>query len=155
MTYIMLVISILLDGIFSYFIKSDSCLINLFTVTYLFYIYPKYNKKNNKYYYLLIVGGFIYDLFYTGRYFFHSILFLILGYFIKYIYSNFDRRGFKYYIYLIGLIFIYNLLLGSILFVFRIVPINYNKVIYLFTHSIIINLVYYYVLRNLIYRDSK
>lgn len=155
MNIIVLFISILLDGIVSMLFKSDSYFIGLFTVTYLFYIYPKYNKKNNKYNHLLIISGFIYDLFYTGNYFFHSILFFILGFIIKYIYKNFDKRKGKYYFYLILLIFIYNILLGSILFIFRIVPINYRKVMYLFSHSIIINLFYYFILKKYVYRESK
>ena len=77
---IIIIISLLLDGILSnylpYLVNDLSLFTSLFTLVSIFIIYPFFKKKEKKYLITIFIIGIIYDLFYTNLLFFNGVLFL-------------------------------------------------------------------------------
>ena len=132
---IYLLISIILDGILTnflpYLVNDLSYLTPLFTVVTIFLIYPFYQKKIKYYFITLFVTGIIYDLFYTNLLFFNGVLFIIIGLISYFIHKNFETSCFKLLIYLLVIIISYELLTAIILFIYNVVPITIDKVVYI------------------------
>lgn len=154
---IILLISIVLDGILSNFlpflINDLSLFTTMLTVIAIFMIYPFFRKKEKKYFITIFIVGMIYDLLYTNLVFFNGVLFLIIGFISLEIYKNFEISYLKLIIYLILIISAYEILTGIILLVFNMVPVTLYKVLYKITHSLILNIIYgelIYLIINLI-----
>ncbi|MBQ8234359.1 MAG: rod shape-determining protein MreD [Bacilli bacterium] len=81
MIYIIIFISLILDGIIS---NISSILIPLFTLLSLIIIKPYY-KINKNYLILSFILGILYDIAYTDLLYINAILFLLTGYFIIFI----------------------------------------------------------------------
>lgn len=141
---IIVIISFILDGILSNFLPyiSLSLFTPLLTVTCIFLIYPFYKKKEFNYFITITILGALYDLFYTNLLFFNSLLFLLIGYITTLIYKNLDVSIVKLIIYIIGLIIVYETSTALIIYVFNLVPVTPNKVIYKISHSLILNVIY-------------
>ena len=154
---IILLISIVLDGILSnflpYLVNGLSLFTPMLTVIAIFMIYPFFRKKEKKYFITIFIVGMIYDLLYTNLVFFNGVLFLIIGFISLEIYKNFEISYLKLIIYLILIISAYEILTGIILLVFNMVPVTRDKVLYKITHSLILNIIYgelIYLIINLI-----
>ena len=154
---IILLISIVLDGILSnflpYLVNDLSLFTPMLTVIAIFMIYPFFRKKEKKYFITIFIVGMIYDLLYTNLVFFNGVLFLIIGFISLEIYKNFEISYLKLIIYLILIISAYEILTGIILLVFNMVPVTLYKVLYKITHSLILNIIYgelIYLIINLI-----
>ena len=154
---IILLISIVLDGILSNFlpflVNGLSLFTTMLTVIAIFMIYPFFRKKEKNYFITIFIVGMIYDLLYTNLVFFNGVLFLIIGFISLEIYKNFEISYLKLIIYLILIISAYEILTGIILLVFNMVPVTLYKVLYKITHSLILNIVYgelIYLIINLI-----
>ena len=154
---IILLISIILDGILSNFlpflVNDLSLFTPMLTVIAIFMIYPFFRKKEKKYFITIFIVGMIYDLLYTNLVFFNGVLFLIIGFISLEIYKNFEISYLKLIIYLILIISAYEILTGIILLVFNMVPVTLYKVLYKITHSLILNIIYgelIYLIINLI-----
>ena len=154
---IILLISIVLDGILSNFlpflVNGLSLFTPMLTVIAIFMIYPFFRKKEKNYFIKIFIVGMIYDLLYTNLVFFNGVLFLIIGFISLEIYKNFEISYLKLIIYLILIISAYEILTGIILLVFNMVPVTLYKVLYKITHSLILNIVYgelIYLIINLI-----
>lgn len=154
---IILLISIVLDGILSNFlpflVNDLSLFTPMLTVIAIFMIYPFFRKKEKKYFITIFIVGMIYDLLYTNLVFFNGVLFLIIGFISLEIYKNFEISYLKLIIYLILIISAYEILTGIILLVFNMVPVTLYKVLYKITHSLILNIIYgelIYLIINLI-----
>lgn len=143
---IILVISILLDGILTnfipYLVNDLSLFTPLLTVTTIFIIYPLFRKKEKKYFIILFITGIIYDLLYTNLLFFNGVLFVFLGLISKYIHKNYELSYIKLILFLIIIITIYESVTGLLLLIFNIVPITLYKIFYKIIHSIILNIIY-------------
>lgn len=144
--YIIMTISLLLDGILTnylpYLENTISIFTPLFTVVTIFIIFPLYYKKEKQYFITIFLLGIIYDLFYTNLLFFNATLFLIIGILTKFLYKNYEVNYFKLIIYITIVIISYESLTGTILFLFQIVPVTFFKVLYKITHSLLINIIY-------------
>ena len=154
---IILLISIVLDGILSNFlpflVNDLSLFTPMLTVIAIFMIYQFFRKKEKKYFITIFIVGMIYDLLYTNLVFFNGVLFLIIGFISLEIYKNFEISYLKLIIYLILIISAYEILTGIILLVFNMVPVTLYKVLYKITHSLILNIIYgelIYLIINLI-----
>lgn len=154
---IILLISIVLDGILSnflpYLVNDLSLFTPMLTVIAIFIIYPFFRKKEKNYFIIIFIVGMIYDLLYTNLLFFNGVLFLIIGFISLEIYKNFEISYLKLIIYLILIISAYEILTGIILLVFNMVPVTLYKVLYKITHSLILNVIYgelIYLIINLI-----
>ena len=123
---IILLISIILDGILSNFLPYLVNDLSLFTPM------------------LTVIANLV---------FFNGVLFLIIGFISLEIYKNFEISYLKLIIYLILIISAYEILTGIILLVFNMVPVTLYKVLYKITHSLILNIIYgelIYLIINLI-----
>ncbi len=143
---IILIISILLDGILTNFlpflVNDLSIFTPLLTVVSIFIIYPFYRKHEKKYYIILFIVGIIYDLLYTNLLFFNGILFLVIGLISKFINKNYEVTPLRLIIYIIIIVFFYESITGLILFIFRLVPVTIYKVFYKIIHSLLLNIIY-------------
>ena len=143
---LIIIISLILDGIFTNFLPylpNDLSLFTpLLTLVTIFVVYPFYRKKEKQYYITIFMTGILYDLFYTNLLFFHAIIFLLIAWISKYIYKNFEVTFFSIIIYTIILITIYESTTATILFLFQVVPLTFSKVLYKITHSILLNIFY-------------
>ena len=146
MAILIIGISLILDGILTNYLpflpNNLSLFTPLLTITSLVLIYPFYRKQENNYYITLFITGIIYDLFYTNLLFFHAVIFLILGVIIKWIYKNSEITPIRIIIYISIIIICYEFLEGFILYIFQIVPVSIEKILYKIKHSLIINLVW-------------
>ncbi len=143
MTIILMIISLLLDGLITNFLPYLSNQLSIFTplltLTTIFIITPLYQKKDKKYYILLFIFGIIYDLFYTNLLFLNAILFTIIGFISKYINKNYEITHIRLIIFIILIITIYESSYALILWLFQLVPITLTKVIYKIIHSLLLN----------------
>ena len=163
MAILIIGISLILDGILTNylpFLPNDLSLFTpLLTITSLVLIYPFFRKQEKNYYISLFITGIIYDLFYTNLLFFHAVIFLILGVIIKWIYKNYEITPIRIIIYISIIIICYEFLEGFILYIFQIVPVSIEKILYKIKHSLIINLVWgeiiYGILRIYIKKTKK
>ena len=143
---IIIVISLILDGILTnylpYMISDLSLFTPLLTVTSIVLIYPLFYKEKKKYLILVFTLGIIYDLFYTNLLFLDGLIFLCLGFLITKIYQLFGSGYIKVLITVLLIIILYELLNVFIFMVFNLVPITIDKIIYKISHSILLNLIY-------------
>lgn len=143
---IILVISILLDGILTLYLPYLPGNLSLFTpmltIVSLILIYPFYRKKEKNYFITIFIVGLIYDLLYTNLLFYDAVVFLLLGLIIKKIYKDFDVTNIKISLYIILIIVIYELLFALFIIIFNLVPMTLSRLIYKITHSILLNIIY-------------
>lgn len=143
---IIIIISILLDGILTNFLPylyTDlSILTPLFTLVSIFMIYPFFRKKEKTYFIIIFIVGIIYDLFYTNLLFFNGVLFLSIGLLIKYIYKTYEITSLRLILYIIILVSSYELLTGIILLIYNVVPVTFYKVFYKIINSLLLNIIY-------------
>ena len=160
---IIIIISILLDGILTnylpYLVNDLSLFTPLLTLVSIFIICPFFRKSEKTYYILAFIIGIIYDLLYTNLLFFNGVLFLAIANISKYIYKNYEITSLRLIVYTIILITIYESMIGIILFSFQLVPITFYKVIYKIGHSLLLNIIYaellYLVLNKILKRHKK
>ena len=143
---IVFIISLLLDGILTnflpYMVSDLSLFTPLFSISSLILIYPLLKKDNKKFLIFSLIAGIIYDLFYTNLIFFNGFIFFILGFIIIKLYDLFGTGYIKLLFHIIIVIISYELLTAVLIFVFNLVPITIDKVLYKIGHSILLNLIY-------------
>lgn len=157
LTSIILLISIILDGILTnylpYLVNDLSLFTPLLTVVSIFILYPLNRKKETKFFILMFIVGIIYDLLYTNLLYLNGLLFVLIAFISKIIYKNFETSYFKLIIYTILIIVIYESLYAGILFIYRVVPITIYKLFYKISHTLILNIIYtellYFIIKHL------
>lgn len=82
MKYIIVVLSFLLDGVFSNIFPINSVFYPLFTLVSLIIVYPYYSNNSDYFKYSALIGA-LYDLIYTDTFIFYALLFLIIAYIIS------------------------------------------------------------------------
>ena len=150
MTYILIIISLFLDGTISTIISQNSYLIPHLLLTTLFIIYPKYKKRNVTYNMILIITGILYDLLYTNLLFFHAIVFLIVGIIIKYLYKNYNQSTIINVFSLITVIAIYIALISIFMLMFKTTNIIISDIINFIIKSLFINILYLLLLNPIV-----
>ncbi|MCI8460120.1 MAG: rod shape-determining protein MreD [Bacilli bacterium] len=143
---IIIIISILLDGILTnylpYLVNDLSLFTPLLSVVSIFIIYPFYRKKEKNYFITIFIVGIIYDLLYTNLLFFNAVLFTSIAIISRLIYKNFEVTPIRLIIYTTLIITSYEILTAAIILIFNLVPITFSKVLYKITHSLILNIIY-------------
>lgn len=143
---IIIIISLLLDGILTnylpYLVGNLSLFTPLLTLVSIIMIYPFYKKKLKKYYITVLITGIIYDLLYTNLLFINSIIFIIIAYINVLINKRYKINFPSLIIYITFIIVIYESLYAILLIIFKLIPITINKLLYKITHSILINIIY-------------
>ncbi len=143
---IIVIISFFLDGILSnflsYMISDLSLFTPYFTIVSIIIIYPFFAKKNNHYFILVGVTGFLYDLFYTNLLFTNTIFFLLIGLIVSALYKKIQLNIITNFFLLVFVIVLYHSIFALSLFIFNVVPITIDNVLYLISHSLILNIIY-------------
>ncbi len=143
---IIVIISLLLDGILSNFLPylytNLSIFTPLFTLVSIFMIYPFFKKKEKTYFILIFIVGIIYDLLYTNLLFFNGVLFITIGLLIKYIYKTYEITPLRLILYVIILITSYELLTSLVLLIYNVVEVTFYKVFYKIINSLVLNIIY-------------
>lgn len=142
--YLIIIISLILDGILSNFLPviNLSYFTPLLTLTSIFIVYPFYIKDEYKYYITSFVVGIIYDLLYTNLLFFNGIIFVLIAFVVRIIYKNLNISFLKNILYIILIIIVYESSTALIFMIFKLVPITLSKVVYKITHSLLLNIIY-------------
>ena len=130
---LIIISSFILDIILSNvlpFMKGDlSIFTSLFVPITIYLIYPFYKNQELKYYIESFIIGIIYDLIFTNLLFFDGVIFLI--------------------------IILYEFLVASIFLIFNLVPICFYDFVYKISHTLLINVVYGFLLYEIIGSGSR
>ena len=148
MSIVILIISLLLVGIINNSVPylNLSLFTPLLTLISVIVIYPLYKKEDKKYLIIIFVTGIIYDLLYTNLLFYNGVLFLVLGLLNIYINKKIEVNYLTIILILLLNITLYVLLNSIILYICNIVTITPLKIVYIYLHSLILNMVYGYLL---------
>lgn len=144
---IIIVISLILDGLLSNFLSfmpgNLSLFTPLFTVMSIFLIYPFFKKKEKSTYFITIaITGLIYDLLYTNLLFFNAVVFIILGSIIMILYRYLDINFLMVFIESIVLVFLYQSITTFLFYIASVVPVQFSDFLYLVEHTLLINIIY-------------
>lgn len=151
---IIMSISLLLDGILSNFLPfmvGDLSLFTpMFSIVTLFLIYQFFIKDEKKYLISCFIFGIVYDLFYTNLLFLDGLVFLLLAFAVIKLHKNFSVNIFNLFLYIVLLIVIYEVVFSGLILIFNLVPITFYKVLYKIGHSLILNIIYGYLVYGII-----
>ena len=156
---LIIISSFILDIILSNvlpFMKGDlSIFTSLFVPITIYLIYPFYKNQKLKYYIESFIIGIIYDLIFTNLLFFDGVIFLIISLVSVKIYKNFLVDKYKNIMYVFLIIILYEFLVASIFLIFNLVPISFYDFIYKISHTLLINVVYGFLLYEIIGSGSR
>lgn len=156
---LIIISSFILDIILSNFLpfmKGDlSIFTSLFVPITIYLIYPFYKNQKLKYYIESFIIGIIYDLIFTNLLFFDGVIFLIISLVSVKIYKNFIVDKYKNIMYVFLIIILYEFLVASIFLIFNLVPISFYDFIYKISHTLLINVVYGFLLYEIIGSGSR
>lgn len=156
---LIIISSFILDIILSNvlpFMKGDlSIFTSLFVPITIYLIYPFYKNQELRYYIESFIIGIIYDLIFTNLLFFDGVIFLIISLVSVKIYKNFMVDKYKNIMYVFLIIILYEFLVASIFLIFNLVPISFYDFIYKISHTLLINVVYGFLLYEIIGSGSK
>lgn len=156
---IMIGLSIFLDGLLTnylpYLVNSLSYFTPMLTHVCLFIVCYFYRKNKKNYFILCLITGVIYDWLYSPFIIFNGIIFLVIGLLSKYIFDNYEISYIKLLFYNVLIITIYEALVFLIIVVFNLADVNVYNLFYKITHSLILNLIYGYVLYFIIKKLPK
>ena len=156
---LIIISSFILDIILSNvlpFMKGDlSIFTSLFVPITIYLIYPFYKNQELKYYIESFIIGIIYDLIFTNLLFFDGVIFLIISLVSVKIYKNFIVDKYKNIMYVFLIIILYEFLVASIFLIFNLVPICFYDFVYKILHTLLINVVYGFLLYEIIGSGSR
>ena len=156
---LIIISSFILDIILSNvlpFMKGDlSIFTSLFVPITIYLIYPFYKNQELKYYIESFIIGIIYDLIFTNLLFFDGVIFLIISLVSVKIYKNFIVDKYKNIMYVFLIIILYEFLVASIFLIFNLVPICFYDFVYKISHTLLINVVYVFLLYEIIGSGSR
>lgn len=148
MSIVLLIISLLLQGILSLylpFISNQFTFLSYnFIITSLVLIYPIYYKKKkiSWYYGICIFYGLFFDLLYTNTLVIDSLLFLLIGMLVNILYVKFKENFFNQFIIILLSQITYDLLFYLLLVLFRGISFSVLFLLYQFINTIILNFIY-------------
>lgn len=144
--YIIVGISLIIDGILTNFLPYNVSELSLFTplttLVSLIIVYPLYYHKDKEYYIMAFVLGIIYDLFYTNLLFLNGFLFILVALLYVKLYREIGDGVIKILFSIFFCIVIYELFTAGIILVFNLVPLSFSKILYKIDHSLLLNLIY-------------
>ena len=156
---LIIISSFILDIILSNvlpFMKGDlSIFTSLFVPITIYLIYPFYKNQELRYYIESFIIGIIYDLIFTNLLFFDGVIFLIISLVSVKIYKNFIVDKYKNIMYVFLIIILYEFLVVSIFLIFNLVPICFYDFVYKISHTLLINVVYGFLLYEIIGSGSR
>ncbi len=148
---IIVIISFILDNIFSRLIKYSNLLYPLFSLLSLILIYPYFNRKDNNYYIFSFIFGLIYDITYTDTIFLSAFIFLSISYLLRLIFNKFNYNYLSVLLSSIFIIIYFRLVTYLILVLLNYLNFNIITLISSIYSSLILNIIYIllvYILLN-------
>ncbi|MCI5702105.1 MAG: rod shape-determining protein MreD [Erysipelotrichaceae bacterium] len=149
---ILIIITFLIDYLLSYFIPITFNNLNYFypmlLIVLIVYLYNKIPRK--KYLKTILILGIIYDLLYSYIFLFNTLVFLLFTNIIKKIDKYLRINLLINIIIIILFIFIYDLILFCLIYLTKYNTITFNNLLYKFSHSIILNISYYFLLNIIV-----
>lgn len=155
MKYLVLVISLLLEAIFSNIVSLNSLLIPLFLITSLVIIYPYFCKKNINFFLVCLVSGFLYDLIFADSLFINTLSFSFAGIIIILGYSYVNYSIYSSNILNIIVIILYRIISYLLLCIIGYTTFNENILLSGISSSLILNIIYGLILYLVIDMISK
>ncbi len=144
--YIIIIITIILDYLLSYFIPSYFNNLTLFypmlTLTLVIFLH---NKTSN-YFKTIFIIGFIYDLLFSYIFLFNSLIFLLFGKLVKKIDKLIRTNYLVNILLVIVCIFLYDLILFMLVKLSNYNVVTLSDLFYKFKNSIILNVLYFSLL---------
>lgn len=154
MKALIILISFILEGVFSNYVQTSSYFIPLFTLTSLVIIYPLFTESKDYYKYAFLTG-LAYDLIYTDTIVFHAIIFCFMAYII----SRFNlvlTDNFINILIIVGLsIAIYRIITYLILILVSRLSFDFINLIFSILKSLILNLIYSLILFLIVKKSQK
>ena len=155
-TYSILIFSLLVDGIISnflpYMVNDLSLFTPFFTLVSIIIVFPAFKKDIKKYLCVVTILGFLYDLFYTILFFANAVYFLLIGLLVVLLNSKFELNWFTNLIFIIILLCSYFLIYDLFIYIFNVVPLDIDAIIYQITHYLLLNILYGESLYFIFYR---
>lgn len=149
-----MIIILILDYLLIYYIPSYFSNLNLLypmlTLVYIIFLYHKMPYK--KYLKRVILIGFIYDLLFSYIFLFNTLLFLFLAKIMKKINRYIRYNMITDILFLIFFIFLYDFILFILVNITYYNKVNIGSLFYKFKNSIILNLIFYFLL---VFLDGK
>ncbi len=146
--YILILITIILDFLLTYFIPSYFNNLNLFypmfTLTLVVFLYNKIDK--NKYFKTIFIMGVIYDLLFSYIFLFNSLIFYLFGKIIEKVDKVIRCNFFVSLILVVVCIFLYDLILFMLVKISGYNLVMIGDLLYKFEHSIILNITFFVLL---------
>lgn len=161
MSSLIFIISFILEGILSLYLPFSINDLNIYypslVLVSIIVLYPifKNKRKINLYYIIIIIIGLLYDLVYTDTLLVNSLLFFISVLIIDKYYSKFDDKDYNFLLLCIIVITNYNLVYYLLVLLFTKIDFNIYTLLYKIVHSYFINLLYGYILYNLLSKYRK
>ena len=156
MIYIILICVILIDYLISYFVPLYFNNLNYFvpmlTLTFLVFIFKKVNTKN--YFKIIIVAGLLYDLLFSYLFLFHTLVFFLFRKILIKVDKLIRYNYLVSILMLIIFIFLYDLILFGLVYISEVNVVYLNDLIYKFTHSLALNLSFYFLLTVIFYKKN-
>ena len=152
----LIIITLIIEFLITYFIPNYFNNLNYFfpmlTLTLLVFLFKK--LKNNKYTKIVIITGFIYDLFFSYIFLFNTLIFLLFSKILIKVDKVIRYNYVVSIVLLIFLIFLYDLILFGLIYISNYNTISISDLIYKFSHSLILN-ISYYILITIIFYNKK
>ena len=156
MIILILLISFALEGIFSNLLSANSILIPLFTIISFVIVYPYFKNEKNKFYIYAGLIGLLYDIVYTNCPFVNTFTFLITSLMISLIYEYITVSKFNVTLIKIIILLFYQTISYIVLCFFSYTTFNETTLLTTLYSSIIINVIYGFLLFILVsFLDKK
>lgn len=155
MKYLVLVISLLLEAIFSNIVSLNSLFIPLFLITSLVIIYPYFCKKNINFFLVCLISGFLYDLIFADSLFINTLSFSFAGIIIILGYSYVNYSIYSSNILNTIVIILYRIISYLLLCIIGYTTFNENILLSGISSSLILNIIYGLILYLVIDMISK
>lgn len=137
-----IIISFILEGVFTNLVDLNSLLLPLFTITSLTILYPYFNNNRNKFIVTCAMVGFFYDIIYTDSLFVNTFSFLIVGIAIIIIYNYISMNLVNINVLNIVIIIIFKIVSYMLLCIIGYLYFKSSVLIKGIYSSIIINVIY-------------
>lgn len=162
MIVFVLIFSFLLQGILSLYLPFDGNTFHIFSYNFvliaLIVLYPIFYKKRQvKWYYgVCILYGFIYDLVYTNTLVIDSLLFFMIGLFVKTLYLKLADNVLNLFLIVFISNFVYDAVFYLLLVLFNDLSFYALDLVYRCVGSILLNFLYSFLLYKLVskYKDK-
>lgn len=142
MMLVLLVISFLLEGIFSVMVPMNGFLCPLFTIVCLIGIYPYFKRYENTYWKVCVITGVCYDIIYMNTLLVYAGLFLATCYFASILYRFFQYRICNSLLIVLLSILVYRVIGFLLLVITGVIPFSTTKLLDSITSSLFVNLIY-------------